>query len=101
CPAKAEAAFGKEDVMGADEEHSRKHNRHSLRLIPVDEYFGDLEFDDEREPDEMRQTSSKSYSHECRRCGATTRVVGRHPYCTECNWDSLKDVSYWSPVWAA
>lgn len=29
----------------------------------------------------------------CRRCRAVTYVVGPYPYCTECNWDSLSDMS--------
>ena len=32
--------------------------------------------------------------HECHRCKALTPYVGRAPYCSECNWDSLTDVAY-------
>jgi hypothetical protein len=33
------------------------------------------------------------YKHQCPRCEAKTRISGKHPYCSECNWDSLTDPS--------
>jgi hypothetical protein len=44
---------------------------------------------------------SLGYPHECSRCGAVTRVIGRDPYCTECNWDSLRDPCLEVLRWAA
>lgn len=31
--------------------------------------------------------------HECPRCKAVTRLETHDPYCPECNWDSLTDLT--------
>lgn len=47
------------------------------------------------------QVISLGHPHECSRCGAVTQVIGRDPYCTECNWDSLTDPCSEVRRWAA
>ena len=36
----------------------------------------------------------KKRFHKCPRCHAITSYVGTDPYCMNCNWDSLTDVSF-------
>lgn len=38
-----------------------------------------------------------SYPHTCPRCALQNRIVGQHPYCPDCNWDSLDDQEWRLP----
>lgn len=42
-----------------------------------------------------------SYIHKCPRCESKVRISGKHPYCPDCNWDSLTDPSMEGPLCAA
>gem|GEM_PF-1824731 len=42
-----------------------------------------------------------SYFNECPRCEIRSRVTSAHPYCTDCNWDSLINQSGGMNKWAA
>ena len=57
--------------------------------------FEDTEFVPDDEPNpiiQLRQHFATSgYVHFCPRCSARNLVVGRFPYCPDCNWDSLVD----------
>lgn len=35
-----------------------------------------------------------SYHCKCPRCRSKTKISSGHPYCPECNWDSLSDPSF-------
>jgi hypothetical protein len=30
----------------------------------------------------------------CPRCGVSTHIISGAPYCSDCNWDSLTDLTY-------
>ena len=65
--------------------------------------FDESYFDpDEYPPKDLNGFSSltvrpiEGYWRQCQRCGEFTRIIGRHPYCTECNWDALEDCTLMS-----
>jgi hypothetical protein len=66
--------------------------------------FDDVEFVPDDEPNFTIPTTSRlksrAYFHTCPRCTTETKIIGPHPYCTECNWDSLVD-QQWSLPCAA
>ena len=39
------------------------------------------------------RTTKDNYHCKCPRCGSKTKISSAHPYCPECNWDSLTDLS--------
>jgi hypothetical protein len=79
-------------------------HRQELRLLDFSDLDELEEYSDDDNPidplDERRRTSF-GYSHQCPRCEAITQVIGRDPYCTECNWDSLTDPCSTVRPWAA
>lgn len=67
-----------------------------LRLLELEE-IEHISEDDEldsslNEPLKEHQLRSGRL-HECPRCGAVTRLETHDPYCPECNWDSLTDLT--------
>lgn len=67
-----------------------------LRLLELEE----IEHMDEEDEldfslnDPMKDRHHRSGKfHRCPRCRAVTPLETVHPYCPECNWDSLTDVS--------
>lgn len=35
-----------------------------------------------------------TYHARCPRCHSRSKILSGHPYCPDCNWDSLEDPSY-------
>jgi len=60
-----------------------------LRLLDLDE----IEYVTEDGNPEEKRTSGRGWKHRCPRCGTSSRIIFGDPYCAECNWDSLTDVS--------
>jgi hypothetical protein len=54
-------------------------------------------------PGELRFAGRKrrGAKYRCHRCQTVNFVLGRFPYCTECNWDSLTDACWREDLWAA
>lgn len=44
--------------------------------------------------DEEASFSVLGRKHICPRCGCIARLITADPYCMECNWDSLTDLTY-------
>ncbi len=55
----------------------------------------DFVSDDEENPNPV--TTTRKYR--CHRCGATTHIHGNAPYCSDCNWDSLTDLTFRKNNW--
>jgi len=72
-----------------------------LDLSDLDELEEISDDDNPIDPLDKRRRISLGYSHQCPRCEAITQVIGRDPYCTECNWDSLTDPCTEVRRWAA
>lgn len=41
-----------------------------------------------------KTTFLNSYQHKCPRCTEKSLVTSKFPYCLECNWDSLTDLTF-------
>ncbi len=39
------------------------------------------------------RTMNDNFHEKCPRCQAKVKISSRHPYCPDCNWDSLTDPS--------
>lgn len=35
-----------------------------------------------------------TYHARCPRCHSRSKILSGYPYCSDCNWDSLEDLSY-------
>ncbi len=47
------------------------------------------------------KTITNVHYSRCPRCQARTRVSSSHPYCTDCNWDSLDELRLHADKWTA
>lgn len=76
--------------------YRNKSSKAAAQVRPLE--LNDIEFvseDEDASPFINERKYSHGYFHRCPRCHASNRVRGAHPYCSECNWDSLT-----SPDWA-
>lgn len=64
-----------------------KKQRKQLHTLELD----DCDFIPE---DEVTSRRMVGRGHVCPRCSGVTRLQTKHPYCADCNWDSLEDQSY-------
>lgn len=74
-----------------------------LRLLELEE-VEDVYFEEDFEPNinvHNLEISENSYLHSCPRCATVSRISGEHPYCPDCNWDSLTDIFSEGHSWAA
>mgnify|MGYP001582568340 FL=1 len=60
-----------------------------LRPLELDE----IEYVTEDERPEVKRVLDEAWKHRCPRCGIVSWIIFHDPHCSECNWDSLTDVS--------
>ncbi len=61
----------------------------------LEELIESYDFLKEREQSRIGVRAGEKFYHaRCPRCNARSKVLSGHPYCQDCNWDSLEDPSY-------
>lgn len=89
--------------MNAKHKFKKWRRRKNLCLVDYDE-IENVYFEEERDPHvnvHKLEIQDNSYLHTCPRCTTISRISGEHPYCPDCNWDSLTDVLTEGLSWAA
>lgn len=65
------------------------------------EFLDEMDFQKEKEMKREKALDFHSYSSQCPRCDSKTRISSGHPYCPDCNWDSMTDLCLQVDKWAA
>jgi len=89
--------------MNVKTKHQDNREPTELRLVDFGEAEDFFE-EDATESENFKLTlinRHRGYPHHCHRCETTTMILGNHPYCAGCNWDSLTDASQWELACAA
>lgn len=66
-----------------------------------EELFDEMDFQMEKEMNRGKVFDFHSHSGHCPRCDSKARISSGHPYCPNCNWDSMTELRLESDKWAA
>ena len=65
------------------------------------EFLDEMDFQKEKEMKRGKVLDFHSHSSQCPRCDSKASISNGHPYCPDCNWDSMTELRLESDKWAA